>query len=1229
MKKTSAPTFPQKCRGVALVVILGCIVLISAMILAFLSSVSTELKSSKMHADVSNVRLLAETTVNLVTAQIKESTRGRDSGGGRVVWASQPGMIRTFSINGSPSRWHKLYSSDTMTGFGTPGSDLPPSSWDTDTGIFTDLNEPLLGRNPILSHLAEGKVSGFAIDQTDSAVSGKTNSIPMPVRWIYILQDGSLISPTGSGSAASVTGATAENPISARIAFWTDDETCKVNLNTASEGSFWDTPLVFSTYEKQQLANFQPAQKEFQRYAGHPATTSLSPVLGHWLPVTASYSSLLPYYKIAPRTKEGGSEAGTKIATAPIIFSGTDSERLYATVDELQFDPNRQDLPSAGVPIDASAVDQLRFFLTVNSRAPDVNLFNKPRVVIWPVHETDSSTYRTVFDRLIAFCGTIGGRPFYFQRKNSNSPTEDLPVAVSTSGLGRNRALINYLKKLTDEDIPGFGGNFATKYGADRDQLLTSIFDYIRSTNLIDTNNDMPGFQPFTPKGVSETAGTPGGGQVVPIHDSTTDTRGFGRFPTVSEAAFLFYATGDNSTDSTIPAGQMQVRAVFLPEMFTPSLGWVTEYNHFKIRVEGLEALSWAAIDTTNSEGPSTSMGFPGPSDYEVKLSAGQTLTRMYAGNKGFRLFHHNKNFGTTGTGTSFPNISGPKLMYTGPNSTTTPPGTKFKFSGGNVTIKILDSTGSVELQSITMAFPSGIFPVPRLTPDGSSLANGGINLRKFSTSTKDDGTSSPTPYGRFRYFGSSDPVSEVKICWITQWDTVRSVMAADGDFRLIAGRRTIVPADNLFTTLPSYNSDTTAMSHSLQESASFPLYGATRGKLVANAAYFRSDSNANPTTVNTISLSGSAINTSSGMKTTIWDMDIPYSGVALGKHGAASSSDLPGDWDNGIADIKDGPYINKPDEGTQFRVSSSDPPYFRPSNYRDVFSATFFSPNRQIPSAGMFGSLPSGVKANLPWQTLLFRPTPVGHPGLNSPRDHLLLDLFHMPVVEPYAISEPLSTAGRINMNYRIEPFSYITRDTGLRAVLAKERILAVPVAVAAAYKDNGTPPVNPTPADLRMDLDLDETLKGFEERFNTNDLFRSPSEICTIHLVPKGQTYAGMNAFWNNYPLTGDNAREKPYTNIYPRLTTQSNTYLVHYRVQILKKSKTRISSAPTQFDTTQGDQIASELRGSSSIERYVDPADPALPDFSDISNFDNPDYDVGNYYRCRISNATKFAP
>ena len=127
------------------------------------------------------------------------------------------------------------------------------------------------------------------------------------------------------------------------------------------------------------------------------------------------------------------------------------------------------------------------------------------------------------------------------------------------------------------------------------------------------------------------------------------------------------------------------------------------------------------------------------------------------------------------------------------------------------------------------------------------------------------------------------------------------------------------------------------------------------------------------------------------------------------------------------------------------------------------------------VSSPVMFDSLPTGVwsggnvgpsaisgglsySEGKPWQTLLFRPhassnanygkgVSPGHPGDNNPRDHYLLDLFFMPVVEPYAISEPLSTAGRINLNYQIVPFTNITRATGMHAVMKGEFMTAIPL--------------------------------------------------------------------------------------------------------------------------------------------------------------------------------------
>jgi hypothetical protein len=90
-------------------------------------------------------------------------------------------------------------------------------------------------------------------------------------------------------------------------------------------------------------------------------------------------------------------------------------------------------------------------------------------------------------------------------------------------------------------------------------------------------------------------------------------------------------------------------------------------------------------------------------------------------------------------------------------------------------------------------------------------------------------------------------------------------------------------------------------------------------------------------------------------------------------------------------------------------------------------------------------------------------------------------------------------------------------------------------------------------------------------------------------------------MELAWKQtYTLTGDNTRERPYADLYGRLTTRSNTYRIHYRVQILKKFTGAGSNASIFVDpaekhpTSTPDGIASEVRGSYLVERYIDPFD-----------------------------------
>ena len=112
-------------------------------------------------------------------------------------------------------------------------------------------------------------------------------------------------------------------------------------------------------------------------------------------------------------------------------------------------------------------------------------------------------------------------------------------------------------------------------------------------------------------------------------------------------------------------------------------------------------------------------------------------------------------------------------------------------------------------------------------------------------------------------------------------------------------------------------------------------------------------------------------------------------------------------------------------------------------------------------------------------------------------------------------------------------------------------------------------------------------------------------------------------MQSYWQSHALTGDNTREKPYTDIYPRLTTKSNIFTIHMRVQTLKKLKT--DADPTVW-TENSDVVTGEYRGSETIERYVDPNNTSIPDYATAGLTAAP---IGQYYKIRVVSTKQFAP
>jgi len=175
--------------------------------------------------------------------------------------------------------------------------------------------------------------------------------------------------------------------------------------------------------------------------------------------------------------------------------------------------------------------------------------------------------------------------------------------------LSRNRQLYEYLQGLTPRPIPGWGGRFTDKYGiGNRDQILTSMVDHLRSgTNSYAQDAAPAGGAPdrryeYAPARRMPDA-TIGETQIVPLvpPDGTpgAGTKGYGRFPSITEAMLIFYR-------SEAPGKSPELRMVFVVEPFTPTAGSWTWSPLVRYVVKGLDQ----ATLNSKSIGGSTAKNF-------------------------------------------------------------------------------------------------------------------------------------------------------------------------------------------------------------------------------------------------------------------------------------------------------------------------------------------------------------------------------------------------------------------------------------------------------------------------------------------------------------------------------------------------------------------------------------------------------------------------------------------
>ncbi len=281
--------FPLHARGklqaFTLMLALIFIALISVVVIGFLTSMRFERSSAFSHLQGEMSHYYAQAANDIVMARIQQAMQP----GGAV--ATQPGQIMTTTVSGSTatSKIVELHSGKATS---------------TDKDIAVDLN---------LNHSSEPSSRNLIT----------TNPVSLTVNWIYMRQDGSLVAVTGT----SLPPFDATNPLVGRLAFWTDDGSSRVNLNTAS-------------YKPNPDPNSPPSL---------PSQVNLLAFSNTGLKAE-NIQDLINY------------RTGTSAAKGHYFNSLAEARAVGPAI--------------------ASAIDAEKFSVGVTSQTPDVNIFGEPRIML-------------------------------------------------------------------------------------------------------------------------------------------------------------------------------------------------------------------------------------------------------------------------------------------------------------------------------------------------------------------------------------------------------------------------------------------------------------------------------------------------------------------------------------------------------------------------------------------------------------------------------------------------------------------------------------------------------------------------------------------------------------------------------------------------------------------------------------------------------------------------------
>lgn len=1217
------------------------------------------------------------------------------------AWATQPGLIRVYTADDSGlQNAFKLYSSKDSVASSPEelqADEAAIRQWQSAPERFTDLNEPVTDAGgeqhyPILDPRASSLgVEGFAYAEDAAIGTVAHEALPMPAEWLYVLRDGTFGTLDAEGRWQGQSTASQGNPIVARLAYWTDDETSKLNINVASEGIPWDVPRADTPWERAYALN-QPMRGEIQRYPGHPAMTSLSSVL---FPGKAAN-----HPDEEKRLTEGELRHIYALTPRAVFREGNDVEELAFEDDPLH--ASEEAWSHAAKRRGLEHANRLHGFVTTTNPSPEITIHGAPRMSMWPIHEQlNSPLTATEYDRRSAALSTLDRRRYHFIRRDPSSRHWEFYVSAAR----QNVRLFKLIMDQTYHPMPTHKKSLADKYGArlgeenyrddvdyDKDHyaIALSMFDRIRTTNILDPNVE----EPFTQAGPGSSIGF---GIVSSInmigrhlqshngsssnsanwHNSTLEPQGAGRNYTLSEVVLTAYATsevtisawnedgpvfsgiagpdtrvmepilanehpeyerwiGRRFSEEDVGKTFLIIEVGLIPEIFSPAQGYprkapihslrlLTDGVGYRgglsedtgLKLNGVPLLLWGHAveqDEYPQRGPLISTVDPTRESF-LELPTDWQGTGGMGGPRLFQFGRFTLDEDQRGWyGTKFlPNGTGPLAHWYCQSPVIIEKGRGLVFTQEEpISFVLYDqgaqgaTTGNLNrLFHVRFAQPGEAFTVPG--PERNTAVYSGWT-RRFRNAAHASGPN---------FIPLTDPKGS---------ETIKGLSVSHGDYRHVALKR-VVPSE-LFT------------HHPLAESqrASHSLAWAVGGGVDVEETATQGPESIGRSLVEGVDYAREAL---PDFVQDPGDRD-RFAPLLGENYHFPIDPTITRDFDNGLGNVPDGAYINSADGGEDDVPGNSliDPktPYFdleptREFTFHGVSKAHHFA-RRMAPSPVAFGSLPSASQANAPWTCLLFRPNvsdPARFPHLGEagnamlwernrttleafevpqmasvvgdtsyPADHLWLDLFWMPTAEPVHAGGVMATEGKVNMNYQMFPYTYIKRATALHAVLKAEELLAIPTTAGPTYKTSQDNP------NWRHRIDARETLKQFDETFAKGKIFITESEICEQFLIPEGESWDGtgqsMRAFWDRHRLSGDNTLERPYAGLYSRLTTRSNAFRVHYRIQLIDKGD---ASPPDEFDPNT-DTITTDHRGAKIIERVLDAEAESMPNY--ISSEDN---------------------